>query len=131
MIKFRDILKLSQPYHLQRVQFVLYNILTAIFNVFSIGMLIPFLKVIFDEKRDMAEVAFSWNPEQFISFLNYKLNSWIMEWGDYQALIYFSLAIVAAFLLKNLFLYLSFYNLAYIRSAVVKDIRMDIFKHMF
>ena len=93
-------------------------------------MLIPFLKVIFDEKQELKEVAFSWNPEQFVAFIDFKLSSWIVEWGDYQALIYFSLAIVAAFLLKNLFLYLSFYNLAYIRSAVVKDIRMDIYKHL-
>ncbi|MFY0643269.1 MAG: ABC transporter ATP-binding protein [Bacteroidia bacterium] len=131
MIKFQHILKLSKPYSGRRAQYVVYNLLTALFNVFSIGMLVPFLKVIFKENVELTkQVTFSWNPSQLIDYLDYQLSAWIVEWGPFNALIYFSIGIVIMFFLKNIFLFLAFYNLAYIRSGVVRDIRQDLYDHL-
>lgn len=131
MIKFRHILTLSNPYAGRRIQYIIYNLFTAIFNVLSIGMLVPFLKVIFNENNAAKQaVEFSYNPGQFMEYIDYQLSIRIAEWGAYTSLLYFSVGIIIMFFLKNVFLFLSFYNLAYIRSGVVRDIRAQLYKHI-
>lgn len=94
-------------------------------------MLIPFLKVIFNERNEVKEaVQFSFRPGQFMDYLDYILSSKINELGPYNSLIYFSIGIIIMFFLKNIFLFLSFYNLAYIRSGVVRDIRARVYDHL-
>ncbi|MEN8696580.1 MAG: ABC transporter ATP-binding protein [Bacteroidia bacterium] len=130
MIKFKDIFKLAKPYRPQLFKFLGFNILTAIFNVVSIGMVIPFLKVLFRKNPEVIPVAFSYNPTDFIAFLDYRISYKIQELGQFNALIYFSLGIIIAFFLKNISLYFSFFNLAYVRSAVVRDIRERVYNHI-
>ncbi|MDG2454323.1 MAG: ABC transporter ATP-binding protein [Bacteroidia bacterium] len=130
MIKFQDILKLAKPYRPQLYKFLSFNILTSIFNVVSIGMVIPFLKVIFRKNPEIIPTEFSYNPVEFISFLDYKISLVIQDLGQFDALIYFSGGIIIAFFLKNISLYFSFFNLAFVRSAVVRDIRERIYNHI-
>lgn len=131
MIKFKDIFKLAQGYRSQLIQFFGFNVLTSIFNVVSIGMVIPFLKVIFkDDDAVLIPTVFSTSPSDFLKFLDYEMSLKILEWGKYNALLYFSVGIIIAFFLKNIFLYFSFYNLAYVRSAVVRDIRETLYNHI-
>ena len=94
-------------------------------------MIIPFLKVIFNENlSEIKPVEFSFNPDQFLGFVDYQLSLKIVEWGQVNALIYLSLGVIVAFLLKNLFIFLFQFNMAYLRSAVVKDMRGNAFKHL-
>jgi subfamily B ATP-binding cassette protein MsbA len=94
-------------------------------------MIIPFLKVIFNENMSEIEpVEFSFNPDQFLGFIDYQLSLRITEWGQVNSLIYLSLGVVAAFLLKNLFIFFFQFNMAYLRSAVVRDMRSKTFKHL-
>ena len=94
-------------------------------------MLVPFLKVIFNENNAAKQaVEFSYNPGQFMEYIDYQLSIRIAEWGAYTSLLYFSVGIIIMFFLKNVFLFLSFYNLAYIRSGVVRDIRAQLYKHI-
>jgi subfamily B ATP-binding cassette protein MsbA len=94
-------------------------------------MVIPFLKVIFnEEKASLVKVKVTANPETWLKYFDFQMATKIAEWGQYQSLIYFSVGIIFAFLLKNLFLYFSFYNLAFVRSAVVRDIRERIYNHI-
>ncbi len=93
-------------------------------------MVIPFLKVLFRKNPEVIPVAFSYNPTDFIAFLDYRISYKIQELGQFNALIYFSLGIIIAFFLKNISLYFSFFNLAYVRSAVVRDIRERVYNHI-
>jgi len=93
-------------------------------------MVIPFLKVLFRKNPEVIPVAFSYNPTDFIAFLDYWISYKIQELGQFNALIYFSLGIIIAFFLKNISLYFSFFNLAYVRSAVVRDIRERVYNHI-
>lgn len=93
-------------------------------------MVIPFLKVIFRDEVEIVPAAFSTNPSDFLKYLDYVISLKIQELGQFNSLVYFSGGIIVAFLLKNIFLYLSFFNLAYIRSAVVRDIRERIYGHI-
>lgn len=94
-------------------------------------MVIPFLKVIFrEEDAVLIPVSFSSSPSAFLKFLDYEMSLKIAHLGKFDALLYFSIGIVIAFFLKNIFLYFSFYNLAYVRSAVVRDIRERLYQHI-
>lgn len=131
MIRFKDIFKLAQAYRSQLAQFFGFNILTSIFNVVSIGMIIPFLEVFFNTNRTaISPVELTSNSDTWLPYFNYQLVQKIAIWGEFQSLLYFSVGIILAFLLKNLFLYLSFFNLAYVRSAVVRDIREKLYQHI-
>lgn len=101
------------------------------FNVVSIAMIIPFLELIFyGDKSQVNVVEFSSDPSSWMAYFNYLMGAKINELGQQSALIYFSIGIVVAFFLKNLALYLAFYNLAYVRSGVVRDIREQIYNHL-
>lgn len=110
------------------MQYILFNLLSSVFNVFSIGMLVPFLKVIFDVKD--GKLSSGEEAIGLMDRMDQLFTGWIIEWGPYNALMYFSGGIIVMFFLKNLFLFLSFYNLAYIRSGVVRDIRRELYSHL-
>jgi len=130
MEQIKLIFGLTKPYAGRRWQYLLFNILAALFSVFSIGFLIPFLEVIFssDELVKPVAVDFSWNSEQLMLYLDYQLKDFIYARGPLKSLYFFSIAIVGMFLLKNLFNYLSFFNMAFVRSGVVRDLRRKVYR---
>lgn len=130
MEQIKLIFGLTKPYAGRRWQYLLFNILAALFSVFSIGFLIPFLEVIFssDELVKPVAVDFSWNAEQLMLYLDYQLKDFILARGPLRSLYFFSMAIVGMFLLKNLFNYLSFFNMAFVRSGVVRDLRRKVYR---
>lgn len=111
------------------IQFLSFNLLTALFSVFSITIIVPFLKVIFKTAQSApVPVTFAWNPDSLLKYFDYRLSLFIHETGALQSLYLFSGMIVLMFLLKNVFNYLALYNLAWVRSAVVRDLRMSIYR---
>jgi subfamily B ATP-binding cassette protein MsbA len=103
----------------------------AVFNVFSIAIIIPFLKIIFRGDTQVLtpiEMPKGLNTDAWLSYLDYIQAAFIQEQGAHQALIIFSGFIILMFLMKNLFHFLSFYNLAFIRSAVVRDLRSNVYQ---
>jgi ABC-type multidrug transport system fused ATPase/permease subunit len=106
-----------------------FNLLTALFSVFSITIIVPFLKVIFKTTESVPQaIEFAWNPEILLKYFDYRLSLFIHETGALKSLYLFSGMIVLMFLLKNVFNYLALYNLAWVRSAVVRDLRMSIYR---
>jgi len=99
--------------------------MASVFSVFSIAALIPFLQVIFEPESGavLQEIAFAWDVDSIKAFIDYRLKLFIQEKGKLDSLYYFSGGIIAMFLLKNAFNYLSFYTMAYTRSGVVRDLR--------
>lgn len=73
-------------------------------------------------------IEFAWNPETLLKYFDYRLSLFIHETGALKSLYLFSGMIVLMFLLKNVFNYLALYNLAWVRSAVVRDLRMSIYR---
>lgn len=76
-----------------------------------------------------ADVNFGWSGEELKMWGDYKLRSFILEVGDLSAIYWFSFAIIFLFFLRNLFNYLSFFNMAYMRSGVVRDLRQRVYNH--
>jgi len=127
--KFKEILKLAFRYKSRLIQFLGFNLLAALFSVFSITIIVPFLKVIFKTGSKIASTpaVFEWNPDAILKYFDYKLSVFIKETGELNSLYLFSGMIILMFLLKNVFNYLALYNLAWVRSSVVRDLRASVY----
>lgn len=124
MKKFTRLIKYLYPYKWYVVLNVFSNVLAAVFSLFSLAMLIPFLQLLFGTVP-LVEVK----PEFVISakglaqYLNYYLSEIIKTHDRASALLFVIVLVLVASFLKNLFTYLSLYYLAPIRTGVLQDMR--------
>ena len=107
-----------------------FNILSAIFGVLSLGLLSPFLMLIFKQgdafKAISSTGSFSgMNPVNYFKEWLYKLIN--EPGGNIKALIVICLVVFGAILLKNLFAYLSMYFLNPIRNRILNDMRSSMY----
>ncbi len=105
-----------------------FNILSALFSVFSLGLLGPFLLLLFkqgDVLKTQAKVSSSWNPiSRFSEWFTHLLNS---PGGTDKALTIICLVMFCAILLKTFFSYLSNYFLNPIRNRILNDMRSNMY----
>lgn len=116
------------PYKGDLIMSFIYNVLGAIFGVFSFVMMKPILEILFDE----AEPVNTMVPWEFTtSALNhnfyYYTTKMMNEYGADSALIFVGVVLVGAVLLKVGFTYFGSYHTVNIRNAVVRDLRVKIY----
>lgn len=101
--------------------YTLFISLSIVFSLFSLSMLVPFMDLIFGstELSGVVKATNSSNTGLKDSLYNFLQNN-IAQYGKVAALGWICFGIITAVLLKNLFLYLSFYFLAPIRNAVTR-----------
>jgi subfamily B ATP-binding cassette protein MsbA len=109
-----------------------FNILSNLFSVISLGMLSPFLMLIFEKKNTLGEVQQANNFLESLNPIN-NLKNYLFEIvqkpdGDFKALGLICVLILTFIILKNLFLYLSLYVLTPIRNSIVNDMRTSMYK---
>ena len=101
--------------------YTLFISLSIIFSLFSLSMLMPFMDLIFGKGDLLGAVSSGAADSGSIKDVVYGfLQNKIVQYGKEYALGWICFGIITAVLLKNLFLYLSFYFLAPIRNAVTK-----------
>ncbi len=105
-----------------------FNILSALFSVFSLGLLGPFLMLLFkqgDVLKTSTAVSSGWNPiSRFSAWFTQLLNS---PGGAGKALTIICLVMLCAILLKTFFSYLSTYFLNPIRNRILNDMRSNMY----
>ena len=109
-----------------------FNVISNLFSVISLGLLSPFLLLIFKKNDTLAAVS---NNTSYFSRLNpvNLLKVWLYEMiqtpnGEIKALAVICLMVLFAIILKNVFLYLSIFYITPIRSAIINDMRTRMFK---
>ena len=131
MIYFKKILRYALPYKRFAFLNIFFNILYAVFSALSFVVLMPLFEVIFktDEKivyeKPVFE-GFTSGMEYLNNYFNYYVSTIIGE-NQEKTLLFVVLLIVVIFLLKNLFGYLSFYYITFLKNGVLKDIRNDLY----
>jgi subfamily B ATP-binding cassette protein MsbA len=121
MKKFIRIISYIKEYKAYMGLYTLFITLSIIFSLFSLSMLIPFMDLIFDSNELTGVVkTTSAGAGSFKDTIYHFLQTTIAQFGKVQALGWICLGIITAVLLKNLFLYLSWYFLAPIRNAVTR-----------
>ena len=108
------------------------NILSNLFAVVSLGLLSPFLLLIFKKQdtlsADSVKTGFlaHINPVNF--FKVWLHNTLQTPNGDIKGLAVICILIVSFIVLKNIFLYLAIYFLTPVRNLVVNDMRTKMYK---
>ena len=109
-----------------------FNILSNLFSVISLGLLSPFLLLIFKKQNVLNTVS---QNTSFLTRINpvNQFKEWIatvvqQPHGDVKALGVICILILTFIILKNIFLYLSIYILTPIRNHIVNDMRTSMFK---
>jgi subfamily B ATP-binding cassette protein MsbA len=121
MKKFIRIISYIKEYKAYMGLYTLFISLSIIFSLFSLSMLIPFMDLIFDSNELTSVVKTTTAGAGGIKDAVYHfLQTTIAEYGKVQALGWICVGIITAVILKNLFLYLSWYFLAPIRNAVTR-----------
>ena len=131
MIYFKKILRYALPYKRFAFLNIFFNILYAVFSALSFVVLMPLFEVIFktDEKivyeKPVFE-GFTSGMEYLNNYFNYYVSTIIGE-NQEKTLLFIVVLIVVIFLLKNMFGYLSFYYITFLKNGVLKDIRNDLY----
>lgn len=109
-----------------------FNILSNLFSVISLGLLSPFLLLIFKKQNTLGSMV---EKTGFFSKINpvdhFKI--WLFRVvqepnGEVRALGIICVLILSFVILKNIFLYLSIYILTPIRNLIVNDMRTAMYK---
>jgi len=123
MKKFIRIISYIREYKAYMAWYSLFITLSIVFGLFSLGMLMPFMDLIF-QKGELTGViktaATSGSAGNIKEVVYGFLQEIIDTHGKVTALGWICLAIIINIFLKNTFLYLSYYFLAPIRNAVTR-----------
>ena len=129
MKRYAGLLKYFKPFGGNIALYMLFTVLSIVFGIVSIGMLIPFLDIIFHpEKRvNILPGTVKLNSENALQILSYYLTQIINKSGVITALGYICIVIIVSIFLKNVFLYLSYYVLSPMRNSVMTRLRNDLY----
>ena len=121
MKKFFRIVSYIKEYKTYMGWYGLFILLSILFSLFSLGMLTPFLDLIFGNNAFVSFTPVSVTESTNLKDLIYQfLQDTIKANGKSYALGWICVFIVVSIFFKNLFLYLAFYFLAPIRNMVTK-----------
>ena len=121
------------PYKKYLVLSVIFNILSAVLNIFSFAALIPILQILFqtsDAETATSLMAWDWGNIQAVLMnnMNYYVNGLIAEWGQTTTLLLIGLFLAATTFLKTGAYFLSAATIIPIRTGVVRDIRNQVYQ---
>lgn len=133
---FSQIFRLAFSYKRKAYAVIAFNVLFVLFNLISLVLFVPFLKLIFDpeERGKISEITKPvWEErenlfEYFADTYNFMQAEFILKYDFSGALAFICITVLIAFFLKNLFRYGAIWNQSFLRMAVVKDLREALFK---
>ncbi|MBR1402471.1 MAG: ABC transporter ATP-binding protein [Prevotella sp.] len=124
------------PYKKYLILTVLFNILSAILNIFSFMAIIPILNILFQTDPGMRAV--DWIPWSEMTLsnctdilgnnTNYIVQGWVLDWGATTTLLIIGLFLAFMTFLKTGAYFLSSATMIPIRTGVVRDIRNQLYQ---
>ena len=134
MKEFLQVLKrFVPPYKKYLVLSVVFNILSALLNIFSFAALIPILQILFqtgDAEAATSVMAWDWGNAQAVLMnnLNYFVNGLIRDFGPTTTLLLIGLFLAVTTFLKTGAYFLTSACIVPIRTGVVRDIRNQLYR---
>lgn len=113
--------------------YTLANLLSVIFSTLTVGMIGPFLDMLFGKENLITQKPdLVWNKEGVTTYFKFLLSDYIASHNNdkvYGLLFICAVVIIATFF-KNIFLYIAKYTLHPLRNEVVKSIRSKLYQKM-
>ena len=121
------------PYKRYVVLSIVFNILSAVLNIFSFAALIPILQILFqtgDAESATSVMAWDWSnvQEVLMNNMNFYVNGLIAKWGQTTTLLLIGLFLAATTFLKTGVYYLAAVSILPIRTGVVRDMRNQLYR---
>ena len=121
------------PYKKYLVLTIIFNILSAILNIFSFAAIIPILNILFKTEESLRQVDFiPWTQgdlkETLSNNMNYYVQELIIDMGPTTTLLLIGLFLAFATFLKTGAYFLSSASIIPIRTGVVRDIRNQLYQ---
>ena len=134
MKEFLNVLRrFVPPYKKYLILSVVFNILSAVLNIFSFAALIPILQILFqtsDAETATALMAWDWTNIQTVLMnnMNFYVNGLIAAYGQTTTLLLIGVFLAVATFLKTGAYFLSAATIIPIRTGVVRDIRNQLYQ---
>jgi len=126
---FKKIVRFILPYRKNLFLYFLFNMLSVVASLFSITMVIPFLRILFGLEKPVYEpIAFSFSLSSIQHNLNFAITYLIHHQGKENTLLIISGLVVIFFFFRNAFSYLSLHFVAPLRNGVIMDIRNQMYQ---
>ncbi|WP_075340879.1 ABC transporter ATP-binding protein [Tenacibaculum agarivorans] len=128
---FKKIIKYAYPYKKYAFLNVFFNILYAVFSALSFIVLMPLLKVLFEENKtkQISKPVYE-GFDSINAYVNQSLSYYtdqLLKEDISTALLLVVGLIIVTFIFKNIFSYLAFYNITFLKNGVLKDLRNDLY----
>lgn len=125
------ILKYLKNYKLQIALILFVQFLYAIFSIFTLTLLVPFLQVLFGQVEPVTtQPAFSFSPKYVIDTFYWLMGTIIERHGQGSALLFIAGTMILLSFLSNACRYAGMYWLSHIRSGILFNIRDDFYRKL-
>ena len=124
MKKYSRVFNYLRQYRSSIAWYFITILLSIVFSILSIGMLLPFMQLIFGVKQEGLPKV-STNP--VVRFVSEQLNHLINSGSVYHALGIVCILIIITIFLKNFFLYLSYRTMGPVKNKIVNHLRVDMY----
>lgn len=111
--------------------YMIFNLLSVIFSTLTVGMISPFLNMLFSKETTVtSNPGLHFSKEGIADYFKFLLSDFIHQHHDDKVygLIFICIIVVVSTFLKNGFLYGAKYILNPLRNGIVLHIRRDLFK---
>lgn len=126
------ILKLIVPFKGLAFLNMLFNLIQIVAGLFSLALIMPLLDFMFNNNKDLLERNLNKKQGGFNEFYT-DFIGWmtqLVQDDKRQALLYISIALIVATVIKNIARYLALFYLVILRNKVIQDIRKRVFNKM-
>ncbi len=131
MVVLKRLLGYLRGYKANIVAVVFVNLLYAVFSVFTLSMVVPFLSVLFQQVDTVSvKPVFSFSSHYVIDLFYYYMGLVISRHGQTAALFYIAGMMVVLSFLSNLCRYLGMFCLAPVRTGILRDVRADLYRRI-
>ncbi len=125
MRRYSRVFKYLSEYKISVLYYLLFVILSVVFSLVSLGMLFPFLQLLFGINNTNTSDKSSSNP--VLNWINEFLHELISKGDSFYALGIVCTMIVLSILFKNLFVYLAARILGPIKNQVINRFRSEMY----
>jgi len=129
MKKYSRVFSYLKKYKTSIFLYFLFTLLAIVFSIVSLGMLMPFLELIFNAGKESTLGGLATTTKNpVIAFIREQLMGTVSQPnGKIESLAYICVLIVIFIFFKNLFVYLSSYVLNPVKNAIVNHLRSDLY----
>jgi subfamily B ATP-binding cassette protein MsbA len=107
-----------------------FMLLFIVFNVISIGLIMPLVDIVFNPPVLDASVPTSFSITNLSKYVSHWLSGLVARHNRLDVLLWLTIGIVVSFLLKNLFSFANTMVMAKLEQSIMHQLRVDVYSHL-